>query len=239
MNSAANESKWRPTIVIGDVHGSTYWKKAVEDNPGYRYIFIGDYLDPYDNIPEAQFIPEAQLIDNLKEIIQLKKDNPEDVILLLGNHDLHYFCRDIPGTSGRYNYRIEEVVAEIFTENLPLFTYAFQEGKRIFTHAGIAHDWFVNEFKGDLTKNIADQLNNPLKEQLRPLHQAGKARGGAWYSVGGIFWADISELGNPLQGYIQYAGHNRVGQITVQTKNDGQITFCDCLYNNIYLKLDD
>ena len=232
MNNETNENKKQPTIVIGDVHGSTYWKTVVADNPDCRIIFIGDYLDPYENIPNDL------LIKNLLEIIQLKKERPEDVILLLGNHDLHYFCPDIPGTSGRFNYRIEEEVKKIFTENLPLFTYAFQDGNRIFVHAGIAHDWFINEFKGDLTKNIAEQLNNPTSAQLRPLHQAGEARGGAWLTVGGIFWADISELDYPLQGYQQYVGHNRVGQIRVQTKDQGQITFCDCLYNKVYLKLE-
>ena len=231
MNSEDNDSNLKPTIVIGDVHGSTYWKKAVEDNPGYRIIFIGDYLDPYENIKDAQ------LVNNLKEIIQLKKDRPDDVILLLGNHDLHYFCPDIPGSSGRYNYRIEDEVKALFEDNLPLFTYAFQEGKHLFTHAGVSHEWFLEEFKGDLTKNIAGQLNNPLPEQICPLHQVGEARGGPWFMVGGIFWADISELENPLQGYLQYAGHNRVDQIRVHKKNKGTITFCDCLYNNIYLKL--
>ena len=232
MNSEEIENKHRPTIVLGDVHGSTYWKKAIEENPTYRYIFIGDYLDPYDNISNEQ------LINNLNEIIRLKKDKPDDVILLLGNHDLHYFCPDITGKSSRFNRRIEEKVKEIFTGNLPLFTYAFQEGKRLFTHAGVSHEWFLYDFKGDLTKNIAEQFNNPLPEQIRPLHQAGEARGGHLFTVGGIFWADISELDNPLQGYQQYVGHSRVDKIKVHTKKDGQITFCDCLYNKIYLKLD-
>ena len=233
MNTETIEINHRPTVVIGDVHGSTYWKTAVEENPGSRIIFIGDYLDPYETISDKK------LVANLKEIIQLKKDRPDDIILILGNHDLHYFCPDIPGSSGRFNYRIEDEVKTLFTKNLHLFTYAFQEGKHLFTHAGVAQDWFINEFKGDLTKNIAEQLNNPLPEQLRPLHQAGEARGGPWFTVGGIFWADISELDNPLQGYKQYVGHNRVGKIYTITKNDGQITFCDCLYNKIYLKLDD
>jgi len=232
MSNVAIENISRPTIVLGDIHGSTYWKKAVGDNPGYRYIFIGDYLDPYEDISNER------LIDNLKMIIQLKKDKPDDVILILGNHDLHYFCPDVPGTSGRFNYRIEEEVKKIFTDNLHLFTYALQDGKHLFTHAGVSHSWFINDFKGDFTKNIADQLNNPSPEQLRPLHQAGEARGGAWLTTGGIFWADISELEDPLVGYKQYVGHNRVGKIFVKSKNGGQITFCDCLYNKIYLKID-
>ena len=232
MSSVAIKNISRPTIVLGDIHGSTYWKKVVGDNPDYLYIFVGDYLDPYVNISNER------LLDNLKKIIQLKKDKPDDVILMLGNHDLHYFCPDIPGTSGRFNYRIKEEVKKIFTDNLHLFTYAFQDGNHLFTHAGVSHSWFINDFKGDITKNIADQLNNPLPEQLRPLHQAGEARGGGWLTTGGIFWADITELEDPLEGYKQYVGHNRVGKICDISKNGGQITFCDCLYNEIYLKID-
>jgi hypothetical protein len=232
MKTVIIENISRPTVVLGDIHGSTYWKTAVKENPGCRYIFLGDYLDPY------EYVSEQDLITNLTEIIQLKKDNPDDVLLLLGNHDLHYFCLDSPGSSGRFNYRIKEAVEALFNDNLPLFTYAFQEDKLVFTHAGISHKWFITEFKGDINKNIADQLNNPTKEQLRPLHQAGEARGGGWCTIGGIFWADISELDDPLEGYIQYAGHNRVGDIReVVSENGGQITFCDCLYNKIYLKL--
>jgi len=224
----------RPTIVFGDIHGSTYWKKVVADNPDCRYIFLGDYLDPYDNVTRDE------LIYNLTEIIQFKKDRSDDVILLLGNHDLHYFCKDVPGTSGRYDCILSEFVWEIFTENLSFFTYAVQEGNRIFTHAGISESWFLNDFKGDLNKNIAEQLNNPQmsSKQLRALHQAGEARGGSWCSKGGIFWADISELNDPLKGFTQYVGHNRVEKIHEIRKNGGKIVFCDCFYKEIYLKLD-
>ena len=232
MSSEVKENNLRPTIVFGDIHGSTYWKKAIDDNPGCLYIFLGDYLDPYESVADKD------LIDNLKEIIRLKKDKPDDVVLLLGNHDLHYFCPDSPGSSGRFNYRIKDEVSGLFNDNLELFTYAYQVGKHVFTHAGISHVWFIGEFRGDPNRNIAEQLNHPAPEQLRPLHQPGEARGGSWFSIGGIFWADITELDKPLKGYIQYAGHNRVGQILVRHYEDGQITFCDCLYNKIYLKID-
>ena len=84
MNTKELDKKPRPTIVLGDIHGSTYWKTVVEENPACRYIFLGDYLDPYEKIPRNQ------LINNLKKIIQLKKERNDDVILLLGNHDMHY-----------------------------------------------------------------------------------------------------------------------------------------------------
>ena len=89
-----------------------------------------------------------------------------------------------------------------------------------------------------MASNHAYLLNNPRPEQIPPLHQVGAARGGTLYAVGGIFWADISALNNPLQGYLQYAGHNRMNRISVHAGNDSQITCCDCLYNNIFLKID-
>ena len=225
------ENKSRPTIVFGDIHGSTYWKKVVNENPDCRYIFLGDYLDPYENIDGKQ------LINNLEEIIQLKKDRHDDVVLLLGNHDLHYFCHDVNWKCTRFDGWVKRMASPLFMENRHLFVYAFQEDKRIFTHAGISQQWFLNDFKGDAHQNIACQLNNPLPKQKPALYRCGDVRGGDRFAKGGIFWADISELDDPLQGYTQFAGHNRVADILEHSSNDGKITFCDCLFNEKYLRL--
>jgi len=222
--------KNKPIVVLGDVHGLTHWKEAVAENPDCRYIFLGDYIDPY------RYIAPKQLMSNLKEIIQLKKDHSDDVVLLLGNHDLHYFCPKI-AMSTRFDHGIAKEVSTLLVENLHLFAYAFQEDKRIFTHAGISEKWFFDDFNGDANKNIADQLNNPQPDQLPALYRCGALRGGDWNATGGIFWADIYELNEPLPGYTQYVGHNRVGNIHEHINNGGQITFCDCLYNKKYLKL--
>jgi len=231
LNKYLSENKSRPTIVFGDIHGSTYWKKVINENPDCRYIFLGDYLDPYEDI-DCQ-----QLINNLEEIIQLKKDRHDDVVLLLGNHDLHYFCQDVNWKCSRFDGWVKRMASPLFVENLHLFVYAFQEDKRIFTHAGISQQWFLNDFKGDAHQNIACQLNNPLPKQKPALYRCGDVRGGDRFAKGGIFWADISELDDPLQGYTQFAGHNRVADILEHSSNDGKITFCDCLFNEKYLRL--
>lgn len=219
-----------PTIVIGDVHGLAYWKEIVNKNPSCRSVFLGDYLDPYENIPAQK------LIDNLNEIIRLKEERPDDVILLLGNHDLHYFTTDIDqGT--RFNSSIAKEVSILFLENIELFQYAFQEENYIFTHAGISEKWFLYDFKGDTKKNIAEQLNDPLQEQIPALCRCGEERGGEQGATGGIFWADIRELYNPLPGFTQIVGHNRVRDIYDHSNNGGRIVFCDCLWNKLYLKL--
>jgi hypothetical protein len=219
-----------PTLILGDIHGSTFWKTAIAENPDCRYIFLGDYLDPY------KIIAQNRLLQNLQEIIQLKKDNPENVILLLGNHDLHYFTTDILPSS-RFDFLLAEQASVMFRENIHLFQYAFQDENCIFTHAGIAHNWFIEDFKGNLDSNIAEQLNNPKPEQIEALCRCGAARGGEHGTVGGIFWADIHELKEPLPGFTQIVGHNRVNDIYDRTNNGGRIIFCDCLWNGHYLKI--
>ena len=231
MNTRELNNKLRPIIVLGDIHGSMYWQKVVAENPDSRYIFLGDYLDPYDDIPNYQ------LLGNLKKIIQLKKERGEDVVLLLGNHDLHYFCSDML-PCWRFDFEIAEETSALFRENIHLFMYAYQIDNWIFTHAGISEKWFLEDFKGITYKNIADQLNNPLPEQVSAICRCGEARGGYHRAVGGIFWADVSELHDPLPNYTQVVGHNRVSDIREYTKNGGRIIFCDCLHNEKYLKLE-
>jgi hypothetical protein len=217
-------------IAIGDIHGLTYWKEVVKDNPNCKYVFLGDYLDPNEDIA-----PDL-LLDNLKEIIRLKQTQPDDVVLLLGNHDLHYISAEAVFCT-RYNVGLAPEISELLFENYRLFQFAFQDENTVFTHAGIAHQWFINDFKGDRHKNIADQLNHPTPEQEPTLYQCGECRGGDKDTIGGIFWADRSELDEPLQGYTQIVGHNRVDDITVHSKNGGEIIFCDCLFNKRYLNL--
>ncbi|MDL2283480.1 metallophosphoesterase [Odoribacter sp. OttesenSCG-928-G04] len=220
----------RPTIAIGDVHGLTYWKKIVKKHPKHQIVFLGDYLDPYDELSYKH------LIKNLSEIIALKKARPTDVVLLLGNHDLHYFSSKIE-QSWRYDYDLSPQAEKIFLTNRELFQFAYQEENCVFTHAGVTQKWFMEIFKGDATRNIADQLNAPKSEQESTLYTCGESRGG-FDEVGGIFWAGIEELFEPLVGYTQVVGHNRVQEVKEHTNKGGRIIFCDCLFNKGYLNIE-
>jgi hypothetical protein len=203
------------TIIIGDIHGSTFWKTAIAENPDCRYVFLGDYLDAKDNIDLEQELY------NFQEIIQFKRENYDMVVLLLGNHDLLHF-----------DYEIDESVSLVFKENASLFQNAYQIDNVVFTHAGIVHKWFVEDFKGDLTRNIAEQLNNPMESQKNALRQVGDQN-----TTSGIFMAGVKELYYPLQGFIQIVGHNSVPDIKDVSINDGRIIFCDSLWNGKYLKI--
>ena len=216
-------------VAIGDIHGSTYWKEIIKSHPNSKYIFLGDYLDP-GSIPDNF----NETIDNLMEIIQLKKEQPDNVILLFGNHDLHYIPNTVVRGTGFDIYTAGKN-RQVILSHFGLFQNAYQIDNYIFTHAGISHKWFIDDFKGDIHANIADQLNNPKPEQLKALYRCGEVRGGNKGDISGIFWAGMSELENPLQGYTQIVGHNPVENIEDYSNNGGRIIFCDCLHEFHYL----
>jgi hypothetical protein len=170
----------KPTIVLGDIHSLPVWKEIAEHNPDYRYIFLGDYLDP----PEK--IDRDTLINNLREIIRFKKDNFDNATLLLGNHDLHYFTDDICPSAG-FDFGVLEIASILFSENFRCFQYALQVEKFIFTHAGISQKWFLDDFKGTLDRNIAEQLNHPTDAQIKALCKVSEHFGGGNGEAGGIF----------------------------------------------------
>ena len=35
-------------LIIPDVHGRLFWKKAVETGDYEKVVFLGDYVDPYE-----------------------------------------------------------------------------------------------------------------------------------------------------------------------------------------------
>lgn len=72
-------------LIIGDVHGRTFWKKALNIiDEMDKVVFLGDYLDPY--FYEGISIVEA--LSNFKEIIEFKHNYYDKVILLIGNHKM-------------------------------------------------------------------------------------------------------------------------------------------------------
>lgn len=63
----------KQVIIIPDVHGRTFWKSVVEQDPDADIIFLGDYLDPYTQ--EGIYNYDAWL--NLVDIVEFKKEHPD------------------------------------------------------------------------------------------------------------------------------------------------------------------
>lgn len=223
---------------IGDIHGKSVWKQFVKDPTIDHWVFVGDYTDEEHLYP----ITDEEMVENLQDIIDFKRNNIEKVTLLIGNHDLMYmFLNDPTKRVTRFRPTIALELFDLFTFNRNLFQNAWQHGGVIATHAGVQHNWFVNEFKGDLgAADIANQLNSPTTgEKKEHINDVGRVRGGDKF-VGGIYWCDRIELVKPLIGYIQVVGHNRVGKIKFvrDGKKYGTVYFIDCLNKKTeFLKL--
>ena len=187
-------------LINPDIHGRVFWKYSIEHKDVFdKIIFLGDYLDAYS--PDLLLKEE----DNFKEIIQFKKDNPDKVILLLGNHDCHYINSKILHSS-RYNLFKANIYHKLFNDNLDLFQLIYIYDKYLFSHAGVYQKWM------DLNKlTLKDLLDCDLDKLSKSLNWIDYFRGG-FYDVGSCIWADIRDSGTEklLKGYYHIFGHTQL-----------------------------
>lgn len=130
-------------LIIPDVHGSAHWKKNVADNIEKvdRCIFLGDYISSFNENERGIYAN-----NNLKEIIQFKKTapHPENVTLLIGNHDLaHCFFNHAnnPYISG-YEHKSCQMFNETFQMNKDCFQIAVKLDNWVLSHAGFSKTWY-------------------------------------------------------------------------------------------------
>ena len=187
-------------LINPDIHGRVFWKYSIEHKDEFdKIIFLGDYLDAYS--PDLLLKEE----DNFKEIIQFKKDNPDKVILLLGNHDCHYINDKIYEAS-RYNSFKHNSYQKLFLDNIDLFQLIYIYDKYLFSHAGVYQKWM------DLNKlTLKDLLDCDLDKLSKSLNWIDYFRGG-FYDVGSCIWADIRDSGTEklLKGYYHIFGHTQL-----------------------------
>lgn len=115
---------------FGDIHGETHWKKLID--PDCIQVFLGDYFSPY----KLQTYEECR--KNFLDIIQLKVEKPETV-LLIGNH-----CEDhwhiMEGYSRQDTIHINEI-HNLYENNKDKFQVAFAVRNYLITHAGVSKEW--------------------------------------------------------------------------------------------------
>lgn len=145
-------------IAVGDTHGRDTWKKILEKEKSFdKWVFIGDYFDTHYDISVDQ------QIQNFKEILEFKKNNMDQVVLLLGNHDFHYLNEAQEKYSGFQAFKyvdINEILQPAVKSGL--VQMCFTHGKYIFTHAGVTKTWaLVNKIR---TNHLEEDINNKLHE---------------------------------------------------------------------------
>jgi len=227
-------------LVIGDLHGESIWKmfadlRQLSQTPNLateydKYIFLGDYFDSFK-------ITSGKIRENFGDVIRLKNNYPDQVILLLGNHELHYFLVPYHLTNKFYcsGYRPEMHIDlyEFYKENKSLFQAAYQIKNYLFTHAGVSRGWVKNTLEKDPLElkdtNVAEYLQKLFDDRSDLIHTVGSSRGGSSY-FGGPFWADKSETEySILGGFHQIVGHTHVKEITKVGDDNSSITYCDVI----------
>lgn len=219
-------------VIIPDVHGRRFWRDVVAGHEQDEIVFLGDYIDPY----AFEKISTDDAWKEFMDIIEFKKEHPENVTLLLGNHDLGYIDKDLCRVRmDHYHYSRNHGV---FMENLQLFDIVKEiesGGKKVlFSHAGFRQPWVDAHpelWDGGTFSPAA--LNSFLHDEqkldvlLRALSDRSWYRGGKG-DVGSPVWADIDEFGiekDPVEGYTQIIGHSLdYGPVTVK----GLVTSVDC-----------
>ena len=228
-------------IIFPDIHGRSFWKDTVEAykdiDEKITYIFLGDYLDPY----SYEEISMQNAIDNFKDILKFQLESKDNVVLLLGNHDLHYISTAVhPGS--RFSYQYENEIHKIFKDalegnNLLQMTYECRVNGKLFlfSHAGILMGW-VNKNKKKLFEKwqyeelgldekdidsykLLPSFNYMFESKiyreafLSTMNDVSIFRGGS-SSDGSMVWADWHEFitENPLPGIVQVFGHTQQEQ---------------------------
>jgi len=207
-------------LIIPDVHGRTFWKDAVAKFPDVPVIFLGDYLDPYQNYIEN--IKAKDALPNFKEILEYRKKEGARVTLLLGNHDLHYFTADFD--CSRKDERNADEIRALFESGMSLFSiagYLETDGPAaVYSHAGIVPGWVSMRFPDvDASdfKSVTGILNSRLHDMASSsdfihtlITDAPYQRGGG-SKYGSPVWADLSEFKDaaPQEGIYQIFGHTQ------------------------------
>jgi hypothetical protein len=204
------------TIVIGDTHGRSLWKLIVnQERDADRIIFVGDYFDSFD-------IPGVEQIHNFKEIIEYKQTSGKEVILLIGNHDYHYFPEiGYNGTSG-YQTKIAPSITQIIEENRYHLQMAYSFDNFLFTHAGVSPIFMDEVFgsNGWSKENVVADLNELFKYKPKAFDFNGFDSYGdnitqtpIWIRPRSLMVSNKKHDKSLKKDYIQIVGHTGVNKL--------------------------
>lgn len=194
-------------LILGDVHGNLQKAEAfLAFKPEETHIFVGDYVDSFEETDE-------QIYNTLKLCIE------SDAILLLGNHDLHYFSEPPFSCSGHRHWMAKSL-NEIFEAFIERFKPCISVDDFIVTHGGVSNEFGNSALKVKDVDVIAEKITalwqvyletrfkrKPGSPRLHnSLFSISPTRGGM-DRFSGPFWADYRS--DNLYGVPQVFGHSR------------------------------
>jgi hypothetical protein len=223
------------TIFLGDTHGRSLWKDIIAKETPDRVVFIGDYFDSFD-------IGSAEQQFNFKEIIEFKESAQYEVIMLIGNHDYHYY----PGgeTYSGYQHGAAPIIRQLLEDNKHHLQMCYQLDNILCSHAGIGHNWLVEQEKYE-SGSIADFVNDiwnykPNRFMFYGFDPYGdnKTQTPIWIRPASLLSGNRDTF--LKTDYIQIAGHTQVYKIDIKGKaTGGRYYFIDAIDERQYLIYDD
>lgn len=226
------------TVVIGDVHGRSIWSDILNHEQPDKTIFLGDYVTSHEGIGG-----EEQL-NQLSSILKLKRDNPSNIVLLRGNHDLDVmpcrwaecFPRGPLVVRKRFS---DEAFRNEFLE-LTQWVHVIQVGNKpvICSHAGVSKSWL--ELLFGRVRFDEDAINTlPPSESFGFNLEDLSYRGD--YPKQPCTWIRPRSLQTyAVDRYDQIVGHTPTmqGCSKMSTANGDIIFLCDSLANRGYLVIE-
>lgn len=221
-------------VVFGDIHGRLTWYDIIQKEQPDKVIFLGDYVSTHDDITAEQ------QLSNLEDILNYKIDNPEQVIMLRGNHDTQHLGYAWAECSGFdpvvYKHMCNYEFKNKFLDNTKwIHLEEFGDEKYIFAHAGITHEWL------QYTKLVLDEIND-----MEPCPRFGFIQTDPFDSYGtspeqSCVWVRPATLFEcAIEGYNQVVGHTPVETIrNYDMINGKKLWLCDSLGYNNYLVIED
>jgi len=222
------------TVVIGDIHGRSVWKLIVEIEKPDKVIFIGDYFDSFD-------IKGVDQLNNFQDIIAFKQSGQCEVIMLIGNHDHHYFPETgYTGTSG-YQNRIAPSITQVIDENREHLQIAYNMDEYLFTHAGVSPIFMDEVFGQDSWSQdtIVEDLNELFKYKPKAFEFNGLDPYGdsvsqtpIWIRPRSLMKANKDHDKGLKKKYIQIVGHTEARKLDLegsQKAAGGRYYLIDCM----------
>ena len=150
------------TLYIGDIHGRSVWKLIVEMEKPDKVIFVGDYFDSFN-------ISGIEQMRNFEDIIEYKKSGQAEVIMLIGNHDYHYFPEVGYQAYSGYQSGLALSIGHLLNKNREHLQMAYMHDTILCTHAGVSSKFMDNVYGKDgwMILDIADKLNETWKYKPR------------------------------------------------------------------------
>lgn len=215
-------------VAIGDIHGRPHWKQIwQEQSDADKIVFVGDYFDSYDVETEKPIYSAAEQLFNFNEIIELKKLFPNKFVLLIGNHDAHYF----PGMRGQtagFQEKHATFIQMALEENKHLLQAAYATDRYLFSHAGITANW-LNDVYGKDGYDIG-KLDEAVNEMWNYKPRAFMFNVMCWNKYGddpeqSPMWVRPRSLLRGAQlfkkRWIQIVGHTVQDKIDLKGKSTG------------------